>query len=269
LRNNAQKSSIFPIQCSNEERSLVQQLLPCQISDFPCCYLGLPLSLKNLTRNQLQPFFDKIADQLPGWKADLLTKPHKARKKDSSAVCFDKYADLPCNGGQSSSMGFESGGQNPSEFLLVGSQRGKGRTLSGGVGQSVQAYGVRGAGHFELKRTRLGIENEMALAVQNRPLLAMVNLCIYRFQTKYSPSSWLLCILMLVMEPTLFWRDRWLNGKRIADIAQRLLATIPKRRINKCTVQEGLTGNKWIMDIRGALTVVVFAEYLHLWNTLS
>jgi hypothetical protein len=75
LRNNTQKSSVFPIQCSNEERNLVQQLLPCQISEFPCRYLGLPLSLKKLTRDQLQPFFDKIADQLPGWKADLLTKP--------------------------------------------------------------------------------------------------------------------------------------------------------------------------------------------------
>jgi hypothetical protein len=53
----------------------VQQLLPCQVSDFPCQYLGLPLSLKKLTRDQLQPYIDKITDQLPGWKADLLTKP--------------------------------------------------------------------------------------------------------------------------------------------------------------------------------------------------
>jgi hypothetical protein len=38
-------------------------------------YLGLPLSLKKLTRDQLQPIIDRIAGQLPGWKADLLTKP--------------------------------------------------------------------------------------------------------------------------------------------------------------------------------------------------
>jgi hypothetical protein len=74
LRNNVQKSSVFPIRCSDEERNLVQ-FLPCQVSDFPCRYLGLPLSLKKLTRDQLQPYIDKIADQLPGWKADLLTKP--------------------------------------------------------------------------------------------------------------------------------------------------------------------------------------------------
>jgi hypothetical protein len=53
----------------------VQHLLPCELSDFPCCYLGLTLSLTELTKDQVQPIVDRIADQLPGWKADLLTKP--------------------------------------------------------------------------------------------------------------------------------------------------------------------------------------------------
>jgi hypothetical protein len=52
----------------------VQQLLPCNLAEFPCHYLGLPLSLKKLTKDQLQPLVDKIADQLPGWKTDLLTR---------------------------------------------------------------------------------------------------------------------------------------------------------------------------------------------------
>ena len=42
--------------------------------DFPCTYLDLPLYLQKLTRAQIQPLIDKIADQLPRWKADLLTK---------------------------------------------------------------------------------------------------------------------------------------------------------------------------------------------------
>jgi hypothetical protein len=75
LRNNVQKSSAYPIQCDDNERSLMQQLLPCQMADFLCKYLGLPMSLKKLTKDQIQPYIDKIADQLPGWKADLLTKP--------------------------------------------------------------------------------------------------------------------------------------------------------------------------------------------------
>jgi hypothetical protein len=75
LHNNVQKSSVFPIRCDEAEKAVVQQLLPCDLLDFPCRYLGLPLSLKKLTKDQLQPVIDRIADQLPGWKADLLTKP--------------------------------------------------------------------------------------------------------------------------------------------------------------------------------------------------
>lgn len=48
--------------------------LLCQLLDFPCKYLGVPLSLHKLTKAQVQPIIDRIADQLPGWKADLLTR---------------------------------------------------------------------------------------------------------------------------------------------------------------------------------------------------
>jgi hypothetical protein len=68
---------------------------------------------------------------------------------------------------------------------------------------------------------------------------------------------------------TLFWRDRWLHGQRVEDLAPRLLAAIPKRRVNRCTVVEALANHKWISDIRGALTVGVIADYLHLWNALN
>jgi hypothetical protein len=53
LRNNVQKSNAFPIQCDEEQRNMVQQFLPCQLLEFPCRYLGLPLSLNKLTKDQI------------------------------------------------------------------------------------------------------------------------------------------------------------------------------------------------------------------------
>jgi hypothetical protein len=64
---------VYPIRCG-EEVVTFQELLPCETSSFPCKYLGLPLSLSKLSRNQTQSIIDKIADQLPGWKADLKTE---------------------------------------------------------------------------------------------------------------------------------------------------------------------------------------------------
>jgi len=78
LKTNIQKSSVLPIQCSGDDLLVVQAHLPCEIQNFPCKYLGLPLSIKKLTRSQLQPIIDRVADQLPGWKADLLNRAGRA-----------------------------------------------------------------------------------------------------------------------------------------------------------------------------------------------
>jgi hypothetical protein len=73
LRTNVQKSNVLPIHCVEDDLALIQNLLPCEMLEFPCKYLGLPLTIKKLTKTQVQPIIDKIADQLPGWKADLMT----------------------------------------------------------------------------------------------------------------------------------------------------------------------------------------------------
>jgi hypothetical protein len=78
LRTNMAKSSIVPIRCTHVDLNLVQQLLPCRFETFPIKYLGLPLSLKKLSKAQLQPLIDKVADLLPAWKADLMTRAGRA-----------------------------------------------------------------------------------------------------------------------------------------------------------------------------------------------
>ena len=63
---------------------------------------------------------------------------------------------------------------------------------------------------------------------------------------------------------TLFWADKWLNGQSIADLAPHLLAGIPKRIVNKRTVEKALTDRAWVLDIRGIMTVEVTVEFLNL-----
>jgi hypothetical protein len=74
LKTNIQKSSVYPIRCGQEELMTLHDWLPCELASFPCKYLGLPLSLKKLSKNQVQPIIDTVADQLSGWKADLMTR---------------------------------------------------------------------------------------------------------------------------------------------------------------------------------------------------
>jgi hypothetical protein len=74
LKTNLQKSNVLPIRCEDHNLEVIQQQFPCAVDDFLCKYLGLPLTLKRLKKEHIQPMIDRLADQLPGWKADLLTR---------------------------------------------------------------------------------------------------------------------------------------------------------------------------------------------------
>jgi hypothetical protein len=61
---------------------------------------------------------------------------------------------------------------------------------------------------------------------------------------------------------TYFWKDRWLNGKAVREIALTLAAMVPKRIISKRRVNEALHNMQWIGDFRGALTSSCFSSLM-------
>jgi hypothetical protein len=68
---------------------------------------------------------------------------------------------------------------------------------------------------------------------------------------------------------TYFWKDRWLNGKTVREIAPTVAAMVPKRIFNKHRVNEALHNMQWIIDLWGALTSRVLLEYLELFRLLD
>jgi hypothetical protein len=49
---------------------------------------------------------------------------------------------------------------------------------------------------------------------------------------------------------TLFWQDRWINGKSINDLAPLIFTLISTRVADKRTVHEALNNMKWVLDIQ-------------------
>jgi hypothetical protein len=68
---------------------------------------------------------------------------------------------------------------------------------------------------------------------------------------------------------TFFWKDRWINGQRISDIAPSVFAMVPKRIVNKRKVSETLLNLRWISDFQGALSFQVLLEYFELYQRLE
>jgi hypothetical protein len=68
---------------------------------------------------------------------------------------------------------------------------------------------------------------------------------------------------------TYFWKDKWLDGKRIKEIAPALYAMVPERIINTRTVNEALLNQRWISDFRGVLSHVVLLDFFQLYRLLE
>ena len=62
LKTNVQKSNVLPIQCAEEDMACIQDLLPYEVIDCPCKYLGLPLTIRKLIKEQVQPIIDRVVD---------------------------------------------------------------------------------------------------------------------------------------------------------------------------------------------------------------
>jgi hypothetical protein len=67
---------------------------------------------------------------------------------------------------------------------------------------------------------------------------------------------------------TLFWKDRWLDSKCVADLAPGLVAAVPKCRWNSATVACALPNHAWIRDVSGALIVPDLMQYVP-WKRLD
>jgi hypothetical protein len=68
---------------------------------------------------------------------------------------------------------------------------------------------------------------------------------------------------------SLFWKDRWILGRRIQDNAPLIFSMVLKRFVNKKTVLEAIQDERWIGDIRGVATVEVIHEFLRIWDMVS
>ncbi|WVZ88874.1 hypothetical protein U9M48_035341 [Paspalum notatum var. saurae] len=266
LRTNVQKSSVLPIQCTEEDMSIIQNSLPCEIHDFPIKYLGIPLSLKKLSREQVQPIIDKIAGQLSGWKADLMTRAGRVVQVQFLLTAMLVYLimaiDLP-------PWAIKAIDKIRRGFLWRGRKE------------------VRG-GHCLIAWNKVQLPKELGgLGISNLQTLGWALRMRWLSLQKTEPDRpWSLfpiklhksvhAFLSMAVETvvrngkqTLFWKDRWLHGWCLEDLAPKLFALVPKRRINRRTVHDALLNHECVKDIQGALSIEVILEFLDLADCLA
>jgi hypothetical protein len=78
LVTNVDKCIITPIRCSQPQVDAICQVFPCKLQEFPTKYLGAPLSLTRISRNDEQRIVNNVTARIPSWKGGLLTTAGRA-----------------------------------------------------------------------------------------------------------------------------------------------------------------------------------------------
>jgi exonuclease III len=266
LKTNVQKSNVMPIQCAQEELAIIHNLLPCEVLNFPCKYLGLPLSIKKLTKEQFQPIIDRIADQLPGWKADLMTRAGRAVLVQFVLTAMLVYVAMAI---ELPTWAIKAIDKIRRGFLWRGRKEANGGHCLIAWQKVCRLRELGGLGLSDLKRLSCALRARWLWLKKTEPNKPWANLPI-----QVSKEVECLIYMAVITEVgdgtnTLFWKDKWLEGHSIRDLAPRVYALVSNRRIGKRTVREALTDGKWLEDIQGFISADGLVEFLKIWDLLS
>ena len=64
----------------------------------------------------------------------------------------------------------------------------------------------------------------------------------------------------------LFWKDRWINGSSIAEVAPMIRAMIKTQIANRRTVKDALHLHTWTTDIVGDMSTDALVQFIRLWD---
>lgn len=266
LKTNIQKSSVAPIQCSAQDIEVVQTRLPCQLTEFPVKYLGLPLSLKKLTKTQLQPLIDRLADLLPGWKADLMTRMGRTIQVQfviMATVIYHAMAlELP-------PWAYKAINKITRNYMWRGRKEAKGGHCLLAWSKVTRPKELGGLGIADLKNLNRALRVRWLWLKKTDPTKPWATL---PFQTNECVQA--LFSLAVASEvgdgtSTLFWNDRWLLGQSVQDLSPLIYSTVPRRIANKRTVAKAMRDFTWLRDIHGTASLDVISELLTLGDFVS
>lgn len=68
---------------------------------------------------------------------------------------------------------------------------------------------------------------------------------------------------------TLFWKDKWILGCSVSNIAPLVVAAVPSVTRNRRVVAEALPNQLWAQDIQSGLSMVGLFELFQLVNVLE
>lgn len=227
LRANMNKSSLVPIRCAPEQVDNVRQIIPCDVATFPIKYLGLPLSVRKLTKADLQCYVDKIADMLPGWKVGLLARAGRLVLVRAVLSAVPVYMMIAMEIPKWVIKAIEKILQG---FLWHGRKDTRGGHCLIAWGRVARPLQLGGLGVHNLQTLNWALRMRWLWLQRTDPDKPWA-----AFNIQVHDCAKALFTMSVKTEvgdgsTTLFWTHRWIAGKSVEEIAPSLLRHVKKKR---------------------------------------
>lgn len=262
---NLDKSVATPLHCTEEQIQRVQQFLSYRPEDFPCRYLGVPLSIYRLKREQEQAVIDTVAARILQWRGNLLNVAGRTTLVKVMLSVIPAHTSITlCL----SSWAIERIDKLRRAFIWAGAE-----SMGGGRGKVAwvmvcRPHDLGGLGVTDLRCAGVAIRVRWpwlqftgtdrtwrSLPSQEEGKVA----ALFRAATISHLGSG---------ASTLFWVDNWLHGNSIRSLVPAMFAAMLRRK-HQVSVAEALQGRAWVHHITGPRTMRVLVQFISLWNTLA
>jgi hypothetical protein len=266
LRTNFSKCHFTPIRCSQFEVDLMQRLFPCQLSQFPCKYLGIPLSVHKLKKADFQPLIDAVADWLPTRKAGLMARAGRTTVVKAVLTAIPIHVAIAV--GIAPPI-YKAIDRLRRAFIWTGSASANGGCCMVAWPRVARPQELGGLGVLDLVTLGYTLRLRWAWLEQtdtDRPWISLPSKHDKIIQAMFEAS---VTVQVGNGARTLFWTDRWLDGAAIANTAPDLFSAVHKNAWKNRLVSEAIPNGQWIRDITGSLSATAIRQYVCLWSKLN
>jgi hypothetical protein len=240
----------------------VREIMRCNLEVFPIKYLGLQLALRPLTKDQWQPMLDQAINFLPAWQRGMIARAGRLNPIKSVIAAKPIHHLLVA---EAPVWLLEELEKWQRAFFWAAEREVNGGQclVSWEMICQPKCYGGLGVENLRLQGLALRVRWEWLRRTDTTK--PWTNLPMIRDAEAQDLFFRLARGVVGNGRTILFWMDRWVNGRRVVEIAPKVVAAVSTRCRNRRLVADALQEDSWMLDVQGELSVVGYRQWIDLW----
>jgi hypothetical protein len=266
LHINYEKSTATMIRGSVLEEDQVRTTLRCKIAKFPIKYLGLQLALRPLTKAEWQPMVDKAIEFMPAWQKGLIARPGRLTLVKTVIAARAVHQLLVM---EAPTWALEEVQKCMRSFFWAGKKKANGGQCLVSWEQICTPVQFGGLGVKDLRLQGIALRTRWQWLRRTDPDRPWQGLPMMTDRDAYEVFQSLVKITVGDGKTVRFWRDRWIEGESVEDIAPLVFSAVSTRRKNCRTVEVAMTDNRWTTDLTSPPDHDMAVQLVRLWYKVN